>query len=95
MKAAEITLPVSGWVVQPSFRVKEVKLVEACQWLSAPEWFKTDTGKTVHASQFHATRGDAIQAAELVLQAQEEKLKTQTDNLAKRRTQLEKEKAAK
>ena len=93
MNADQITLPMVGWTVQPSFRLKEVTLVEACRWVSAPGWFKTDTGKAVHASQFHASRGDAIKEASAALDKQQADLKARTDRLLKRRQQLEKEAA--
>lgn len=93
MNADQITLPMTGWILQPSFRLKQVTLVERCQWVSAPGWFRCEAGKTIHASAFYKTREEAISAGQQRLADQQKALDVKQDNLNKRSAMLAKEAA--
>lgn len=93
MNADQITLPMTGWILQPSFRLKQVTLVESCHWVSAPGWFRSEAGKTIHASDFHKTREEAINAGRQRLADQQKALDVKQANLDKRSEVLAKEAA--
>jgi len=91
---AKRSYPYQAFVVTPSMNIKEVKIVEQYDsWNRQNLWDVTEKNTTYHVDHLHLTHAEALVAAEKTLQDQEARHKKATENLAKRRANLEKIKA--
>ena len=86
----EIIYPAVVWVLQPSFKPKQVTLIEEY----SERWYKSESGKSYHDSEIHLTQADAITAGEKQLEKQQADLDKKQANIHKRKENLAKAKGA-
>lgn len=85
------TYPRQAWVLQPSFRPKEVTLVRRAFAYSPTDYGDTaDTGKDYAPEDMFPTKADAIAEGKKRLDEQQAKLDKMQANLDKRRATLKK-----
>ena len=85
--------PYNGWVLTPTFNVKQVAIVGAA-W-GGGRWHKSDTGKTYDKDSIFSNREAAIKFGELSVAEQQAKLDKSQININKRKANLAKLKESK
>lgn len=80
--------PRKAWVLQPSFRPKQVTLVEIPD--SLKEFAETDTGKWYRLTETYATKAEAIAGGWMRIGEQQTALDKKSTNLDKKRAALAK-----
>lgn len=84
----EQDFPRPGWVLQPSFKPKEVTLIEVCGY--DKNHIETGSGKWYHKSDVYTTKAEAIQAGWARVRKQQEDLNKKQVSLNKKQEALRK-----
>jgi len=85
------TYPYKAWVLQPSFKPKEVTFVEQALAYGIEDYgCVSETGKWYRRDQIHATKTDAIIFGHSEVRRMQDDLKKKLDSLEKKREALAK-----
>ena len=79
--------PYSAWVLMPSFRPKQVEVVEKFYY---SDWLGISTGKSYHASNLYESKQQAVGAGLAKLAAQQADIDKRQASLDKRKAELAK-----
>lgn len=91
MNEQQRTYPYTAWVLQPSFKPKQVELTRAYgSWGTASDYDSTSTGKPYHLSELLISQKDAIAAGRQALERQRIDLDKKLVSLAKKQEALDK-----
>ena len=85
----ERTYPFICWVLQPSFKPKQVQITSHYY----AEWYEADTGARYAGADMFPTQEQAIAEGRTRLAAQEALLAKRQENITKRRAALDKAEA--
>lgn len=89
--AKPTTYPYTAWVLQPSFKPKEVTFVERALAYGIEDYgCVSEAGKWYRRDQIHATKTDAIIFGHSEVRRMQDDLKKKLDSLEKKRDALAK-----
>lgn len=87
--------PVKVWVLQPSFKPKEVELTRHYTTYQKMEYHQSSTGKTYHDGEIALTFDEIIRMGEERLKTQQADIDKKQASLTKRKETLAKAKGVK
>lgn len=90
----KLSYPVIAWVLQPSFKPKQVTLNSYHSNYGGVDWHKSDSGKAYNDNEVRFTQEEIILLGEQQLKKQQADLDKKQANIDKRKETLAKAKGA-